>query len=69
MIGLVLYTNPMSRGRISRWMLDAVGAPHRVETLDYAGSMKTAAFLAFNPMTRPARDDLRVRSGRRAPLQ
>ena len=47
---LVLYSNPMSRGRIARWMLEEVGAPYRVEALDYAGSMKAAAYLAINPM-------------------
>ena len=26
---LVFYTNPMSRGRIARWMLEEVGAPYR----------------------------------------
>ena len=46
---LVLYTNPMSRGRIVRWMLEEVGAPYRTELLDY-GSMKGAAYLALNPM-------------------
>ena len=47
---LVLYTNPMSRGRIARWMLEEVGQPYRVETLDYAGAMKAPAYLAINPM-------------------
>ncbi len=26
---IVFYTNPMSRGRIVRWMLEEVGAPYR----------------------------------------
>lgn len=47
---LVLYTNPMSRGRIARWMLEEVGQPYRVEVLDYATSMKAPAYLAINPM-------------------
>ena len=47
---LVLYTNPMSRGRVARWMLEEVGAPYRVEILDYATSMKAPAYLAINPM-------------------
>ena len=47
---LVLYTNPMSRGRIARWMLEEVGAPYDVEALDYAGGMKAADYLAINPM-------------------
>jgi glutathione S-transferase len=46
---LVFYTNPMSRGRIIRWMLEEVGQPYRTEVLDYA-SMKTPVYLAVNPM-------------------
>lgn len=47
---LVFYTNPMSRGRIIRWMLEEVGQPYRTELLDYASSMKAPAYLAINPM-------------------
>jgi glutathione S-transferase len=47
---LVLYTHPMSRGRIARWMLEEVGAPYRTEVLAYGGSMKGAEYLAINPM-------------------
>ncbi len=47
---LVFYTNPMSRGRIVRWMLEEVGAPYRTEILDYATGMKDAAYLSVNPM-------------------
>lgn len=47
---LVLYTNPQSRGRIARWMLEEVGQPYRVEVLDYATTMKAPAYLAINPM-------------------
>jgi glutathione S-transferase len=47
---LVLYTNPMSRGRIARWMLEEVGAPYRTEVVDYASTMKGPAYLAINPM-------------------
>ncbi len=47
---LVLYTHPMSRGRIVRWMLEEVAQPYRSEVLDYAGSMKAQAYLAINPM-------------------
>jgi glutathione S-transferase len=46
---LVLYTNPMSRGRIARWMLEEVGQPYRAEIIDYA-SIKSPAYLAVNPM-------------------
>lgn len=47
---LVLYTNPMSRGRIARWMLEEVGAPYRTELLDYGTTMKAPDYLAINPM-------------------
>lgn len=47
---LVFYTNPMSRGRIVRWMLEEVGVPYRTEVLDYPTTMKAPAFAAINPM-------------------
>ena len=47
---LVLYTNPQSRGRIARWMLEETGQPYQVEVLDYASTMKGPAYLAINPM-------------------
>ena len=47
---LVLYTNPQSRGRIARWMLEEVGQPYKTEVLDYATSAKSPAYLAINPM-------------------
>ena len=47
---LVFYTNPMSRGRIVRWMLEEVGQPYRTELLDYATTMKAPEYLAINPM-------------------
>ena len=37
---LVLYTHPMSRGRIARWMLEEIGEPYRAEILDYGTTMK-----------------------------
>jgi len=47
---LVFYTNPMSRGRIVRWMLEEVGKPYRTEILEYATTLKAPAYLAVNPM-------------------
>jgi glutathione S-transferase len=47
---LVLYTNPQSRGRVARWMLEEVGQPYKTEVLDYASTMKAAPYLAINPM-------------------
>ncbi len=47
---IVFYTNPMSRGRIVRWMLEEVGQPYRTELLEYGPPMKAAAYRAINPM-------------------
>jgi glutathione S-transferase len=47
---VILYTNPQSRGRIARWMLEEVGAPYRAEILEFGGSMKSPQYLAINPM-------------------
>ncbi|WP_445193686.1 glutathione S-transferase family protein [Sphingomonas sp. Tas61C01] len=49
-MALTLYTNPMSRGRIARWMLEEVGVAYEAVILDYAASMKDDAYLAVNPM-------------------
>ena len=50
MTKLTFYTNPMSRGRIIRWMLEEVGVPYEVEYLTYEGTMKAPEYLAINPM-------------------
>lgn len=47
---LVLYTNPMSRGRIARWMLEEVGVPYRTEIVAYGPAMKAPGYRAINPM-------------------
>ncbi|CAN5407704.1 glutathione S-transferase family protein [soil metagenome] len=47
---LIFYTNPMSRGRIVRWMLEEVGAPYETVLLDYASTLKETPYLAINPM-------------------
>lgn len=47
---LVFYTNPMSRGRIARWMLEEIGQPYETVVLDYATTLKSPAYLAINPM-------------------
>ena len=47
---LVFYTNPMSRGRIVRWMLEEVGQPYKTELLDFATTAKASTYLAINPM-------------------
>jgi glutathione S-transferase len=50
MSDLVFYTNPNSRGRIVRWMLEEVGQAYETIVLGYQGEMKTPAYLAINPM-------------------
>ncbi|MBW8303621.1 MAG: glutathione S-transferase, partial [Brevundimonas sp.] len=47
---IVFYTNPMSRGRIARWMLEEVGRPYRTVVLDFGTTMKAPDYLAINPM-------------------
>lgn len=47
---LVLYTNPMSRGRIARWMMEEIGQPYRAEIVGFGEPMKGAAYKAINPM-------------------
>jgi glutathione S-transferase len=44
------YTNPHSRGRIVRWMLEELGEPYHATVLEYGPAMKEPAFLAINPM-------------------
>ncbi len=46
----VLYTNPMSRGRIVRWMLEEIGCPYEAEIVDYGPAMRSPDYLALNPM-------------------
>lgn len=47
---LVFYTNPMSRGRIVRWMLEELGQPYETRVLAYGAEMKSGDYLAINPM-------------------
>ena len=47
---LHLYTNPQSRGRIARWMLEEIGQPYETTVLDYYTSMKAPEYLKLNPM-------------------
>lgn len=47
---LIFYTNPMSRGRIARWMLEEAGADYDTVVLDYGTTMQGADYLAINPM-------------------
>ena len=47
---LTLFTNPMSRGRIARWMLEEIGQPYEAVLLTYGDRMKSPEYLAINPM-------------------
>ncbi len=47
---IVFYTNPMSRGRIARWMLEEAGAPYRTEWVDFGPPMKSAEYTSVNPL-------------------
>ena len=45
---ITLYTNPMSRGRIARWMLEEVGADYDVHVVQFGGG--NPGLGAVNPM-------------------
>lgn len=48
---ITLYTNPNSRGRIIRWLLEECGADYEVVPVPYGeNGTKSADFLAINPM-------------------
>jgi glutathione S-transferase len=47
---LTFYTNPQSRGRIVRWMLEEIGQPYETVVVGYGPEMKAAEYRAINPM-------------------
>lgn len=47
---LTLYTHPMSRGRVARWMLEETGLPYETVVLEYGTTMKSPDYLAINSM-------------------
>lgn len=47
---LTFYTNPQSRGRIVRWMLEEVGEPYETRIVEYGPMMKGPDYRALNPM-------------------
>src|SRR6185436_5204209 len=49
MADLIFYTNPQSRGRIVRWMLEEIGQPYETEVIPY-DQIKSERYLAVNPM-------------------
>jgi glutathione S-transferase len=51
MAEITFYTNPMSRGRIVHWLLEELGVPYEMKTLDFdKGEHKLPAYLKINPM-------------------
>lgn len=50
MADITFYTNPMSRGRITRWLLEELGQPYDTVVLDYGTTMKDPGYLSINPM-------------------
>jgi glutathione S-transferase len=50
MAELIFYTNPQSRGRIVRWMLEECGADYRTVVVPYGPEMKSEPFTSINPM-------------------
>lgn len=56
MADLTFYTNPMSRGEITRWILEEVGAEYDTVILDCGMTLKGAEFLAINPALLFGRD-------------
>ncbi|MBA3042123.1 MAG: glutathione S-transferase family protein [Alphaproteobacteria bacterium] len=50
MADLTLYTNPMSRGRIARWMVEETGQPYETIIVPFGPAMKSADYRAVNPM-------------------
>jgi glutathione S-transferase len=49
MADLIFYTNPQSRGRTVRWMLEEIGEPYETEVIAY-DQIKGERYLAVNPM-------------------
>lgn len=49
-MSLILYTNPMSRGRIARWALEETGEAYETQIVTYGPAMKAPGYLAINPM-------------------
>lgn len=49
---LTLYTNPQSRGRIARWMLEEIGQPYERKIVTFGPEMHGPDYTALNPMAK-----------------
>ncbi|PCI77144.1 MAG: glutathione S-transferase [SAR86 cluster bacterium] len=47
---ITFYTNPQSRGQIVHWLLEELGVPYDTVWIEYGEQMKSAEYLAVNPM-------------------
>ncbi len=47
---LIFFTNPQSRGRTVRWILEEIGTPYETRLIQYGPEMKTPDYLAINPL-------------------
>ena len=52
MAELTFYTNPMSRGRVVRWMLEEMGINYITEIITYGPEMQASSYRAINPMAK-----------------
>lgn len=52
MAELLFYTNPMSRGRIVRWMLEEMGIDYTTGIIAYGPEMQSPRYRAINPMAK-----------------
>jgi glutathione S-transferase len=50
MTDITFYTNPQSRGRIVRWMLEECGAKYETRVVAYGPEMKSEPYISINPM-------------------
>lgn len=49
-MNITFYTNPNSRGKIVRWMLEECGANYETVPVPFGAAVKSAEYLAVNPM-------------------